>query len=507
MTLEEIEREEFELREQQLALSLQLEQLLRDKKLEYFQPNPKQLAFFENADKRHRAGYCGNRFGKSTIGVVEDCCWLLGERPFFPANHPLRRKGIPTRGVKILVIAEDWDKIKEIFTNDDGIDRLGKFFEYLPKDSIKSFTREQKGRINSITVRVQLDGVWRESIVIFDTVQSYKNNPKSFESSDWDAIHIDEPVMQELWTAVSRGLLDRGGFTWWLLTPLGFPWMYEYSLGQTAAHPDRAWWFEASMLDNPLLDEISIQDYLDSLSPEELECRKSGKPLAHGRRVYGHFDEKVHVWNSPNPPPGWEDNFSPPYSWYSGFALDIHPQTPDAVLFATVSPAGDIFFYDEIFKRLELADLASAILAKCEGKRIGWQLCDPSAWNEQKDRSTWANTLAEFDLFVEPASKEKTLGIKETQQIFGKKFPRKVYVMPHMYNFLREIKSYFFDKENKPFDKNDHLMECLYRTYVHDRLVFRGQPSKESPPQFGSEEYFGVSLNLNPLGMANMPKL
>lgn len=487
--------EEMELRQQLLELSIRREQLLRDTKLEHFQPSPKQMEFFQNSNKRHRAGFCGNRFGKSTIGVVEDCSWLLGERRFFPVGHPLRRLGIPQRGVKLLVIAEDWDKIHEIFTNDDGIDRLGKFFEYLPSDTIKSHTREQKGRINSITIRVKLDGLWRESLVVFDTVQSFKNNPRSFESSDWDAIHIDEPVMEELWKAVGRGLIDRGGFTWWLLTPLGFPWMYDYSLQQTSDHPERAWWFEASMDDNPLLDEIAKESYLELLSPDELDARKSGKPLAYGRRVYGHFDEKYHLFPKDQIPTGWLDVRTPPRSWHSGFALDIHPQTADAVLFTTVAPNGDIYFYDEIFERCMVGQLATKILAKADRVRIGWQLCDPSAWNEDKDRSTWADRLAENGLYVEKASKEKTYGIKLTQEIFHRKFHRRVYVMPHMTTFIKEIKTYFFDKENKPLDKNDHIMECLYRTYVHDQLTFRGKTGVGPSMQFSNDPQYK-----NPLG-------
>ena len=97
-------------------LARQKETYLMEHRLEMFQPNPKQYDFFVQADKRRRACFAGNRFGKSTLGVVEDCSWLLGERPFFPVGHPLRRLGIPDHGVKLMVIAEDWDKVREIFT-------------------------------------------------------------------------------------------------------------------------------------------------------------------------------------------------------------------------------------------------------------------------------------------------------------------------------------------------------------------------------------------------------
>lgn len=479
----QLDAEIEEIKQEILRTGLAYEEDLQNNKLRHFVPNPKQLEFFQNADKPHRAGFCGNRFGKSTVGVVEDICFAIGERPFFPEGHPLRRLGIPTHGVKILVIAEDWDKVNEIFTNDDGKDRLGKFFEFLPKESIASFTRNQKSVINSISVKWTIDGRQRESLIVFDTVRSYVNNPRAFESSDWDVIHIDEPVMQDLWTASSRGLLDRGGKTWWLLTPLGFPWMYDFMLAQAKKDPSYYWYFEASMDDNPLLNEKAKQVYLDSLPDDERECRQAGKPLAYGRRVYGLFDEKRHLWEADwGVPPGWFDMRTPPKEYYCGYAIDPHPQTPHAVLFTAIAPNGDVFFFDEIFERSTIRELALKINERRARLRVGFELCDPIAWNENQDtKRCWADTLYEEGLYVQRASKDKTSGIIQTQQIFDKKRPHKVWVMPHMKTFLKEIRTYFFDRENKPLDKDDHIMECMYRTVVNDNLRWY-PPHSTTPP-------------------------
>ena len=510
MTVQELDREIALLSEEALRLALIKESFLSSHKLDHFVPNPKQYKFFEECGTRMRAGFCGNRFGKSTIGVVEDCCWLLGERPFFPENHPLRRMGIPTPGVKGLVVAEDWDKVHEIFTNAESADRPGKFFEFLPADVVKGTTKTQKGQINSITVKVKIDGRDRESIIIFDTVRSYWNNPRSFESSDWDFIHLDEPVPQELWTAVSRGLLDRGGHSWWLLTPLGFPWMYEHMIAQQVVDPRNHWYFEASMDDNPLLDETAKRLYLESLPEDERQCRQDGKPLAHGRRVYGHFDIKRHIWGSwikqdPKsevqivvpPPKGWKDLHTPPANYCCGYSLDPHPQTPHAVLFTAIAPNGDVYFYDELFDKCLIRELATKIIAKAVLVNLQWQLCDPSAWIENPDTGRcWADTLHENGLFVIRASKDKSNGIMQTQEIWSPTRKTNVYVMPHMTTFLKEIKSYFFDRENKPVDKNDHIMECLYRTVVHDNLTFRA-PLKVEDTIYAKDEFNNTSSNYN----------
>src|SRR5690606_2464494 len=125
---------------------------------------------------RRRAIFAGNRFGKSTVGTAEDASWLLGYRPWYPEGHPLRTLGIPRHGVKGLVVAENWDKVHEIFTNDDATDdRIGKIFWFLPKWSIKHKRRNSMGVIDTITVHSQNeDGSIRESIICFDTVSSFR---------------------------------------------------------------------------------------------------------------------------------------------------------------------------------------------------------------------------------------------------------------------------------------------------------------------------------------------
>jgi hypothetical protein len=472
--VEKLDQEISELKRTILELGVDFEKKLQGSKLQNFIPLPKQLEFFKQADKYVRAGYCGNRFGKSTLGVVEDCCWLLGYRPFFPEGNPLRYAGIPAHGVKLLVVAEDWEKVHEIFTNNRSLDKPGKFFEFLPESAIKETRKGIGGVITAIVVSSKRDGILRESIVQFDTVRSFINNPRSFESSDWDGIHIDEPVPKELWVASARGLLDRCGKAWFLLTPLGFPWMYDEIVAKTISDPDNYWWFEASMYDNLTLSPKQIELYLADCSEEEIQCRKLGIPLAHGRRVYGGFDAKRHVWQDSKPPAGWTSFNKPPFNYACGYALDPHPQTPHAVLFTAISPSGDFYIYDEIFNHTQISELAKLILKKMEGLRFLWQLCDPFAWIENPETMRcWADIFYEYGLEPVRASKGKTEGIIRTQEIWKKNAPRKTIVMPHCTNFLREIQGYVFDKENKPVDKNDHFMECLYRTVVHDNLNYQ----------------------------------
>ena len=469
-----VEDELLRLKQVELALLRQKEEIVRANRIAFWRPNsPKQHQFFENAHRRRRAIFAGNRFGKSTVGTAEDASWLLGYRPWYPEGHPLRTLGIPRHGVKGLVVAENWDKVHEIFTNDDATDdRIGKIFWFLPKWSIKHKRRNSMGVIDTITVHSQNeDGSIRESIICFDTVSSFRTNGLSHESSDWDFAHFDEPVPREMYVAISRGFIDRGGSAWFLLTPLSQPWIYDEFVEPPAGQEEHYWHAVADMDENPDIDQAEKNLFLAGLSEEEKECRKKGLPLAYGNLVYPLFNRAKHVRPiEVGPPKGWKDWLSPPRDYLVTVAIDPHPQTPHAVLFTAVGPE-HVFFYNELFAKCSIKELAAYIREQIAHVRLEAIICDPIAWITNPDTGRcWADTLIEEGLDVQRASNEKTAGIIQTNEIFRDTYPKKIQVAPHMKHFLKEIQKYFYGKENKPVDKDDHLMECLYRTVMHNGL-------------------------------------
>lgn len=457
-----------------------------DNQLALFVPHATQASFFEKATTIRRGIFSGNRWGKSTAGVVEDCCWALGYRPFYDKGDPRRTAGIPTHGVKILVIAEDWDKVKEVFTDKgQGGDRKGKFFDFLPAWSIAKTHTNQQGTIDIIYVESELNGQIRRSAIYFDTVKSFKNNGAAHESSDWDAIHLDEPVPEALWKAASRGLIDRNGASWWLMTPLKEPWMFYYMEDNQMDDPKNYWCYTGDMDENPTLSQGAKDMYLKGLTQEEIECRKEGKPLSFGSLVYGTYNEKIHLFKGT--PKGWKDPFTPPADYLCAYAIDPHGQTPMTVLFVAISPEmpdgkRHVFWYDEIFSKMKLSTLAEAIKVRTKKVRIHYELCDPCAWIEDPESGrSWSDILWDNGLHVDKASKGKTAGIIETRDHFQED-DLKVHVMEHMTRFRYEIKLYTYGKENKPVDKDDHIMECMYRLVVHDGLRYHKPyiPSRSS---------------------------
>ena len=500
--IEELERQaKLEL----VQLQQQAEDMHRSRRLWFWKPSPKQELFFNNAGIKRRAGFCGNRFGKSELGVIEDCCWLIGYRPFYPEGDPRRSRGIPKHGVKGLIIAEDWDKVKEVFTNNESRDRLGKFFQFLPEDCLKHLHKNEKGVIDVITVTSVVDGVERESILYFDTVRSYKQNPASAESSDWDFIHVDEPISKDYWKAVSRGLIDRGGFSWWLLTPIKEPWMYTEQVANAKLQPHLYWWFEATMDDNPTLSAEDKELYISQLPEDEKEARRKGTPLAYGRLVFSDYNEDVHLLNET--PANWPTG-RPPFSTHMvAYAIDTHPQTPHAGLFVSVDSLGDIDIWDEIWEKCRISALADIVIAKLQGCRVAYGLCEPAAWNEDQGSGVcYADIFYEKGLDLLPGSKRKEDAIMLTQELF-KQRKRRVRIHKRCVNLRRELHAYYFDKDNKPVDKDDHIIECLRRIVIHDGLQYYPATALDKPMAFTNEKELytsASSLNIGQLSLTNI---
>lgn len=484
------------------------EKLLRSYKIKQFVPSPKQWEFIKMAHIPRRAVIAGNRFGKSTVGIVEDICFMLGHRPYLSPTHPLYTWGIPDHGVKILVIAQDWDKVKEIFTNDtEDSERVGKLFEWLPRDCIApdGLGKTSTGVINQVDIQVTFRGRVRRSSIHFDTVRSYKADKMGQESSDWDVIHVDEPIPQGMWNAVSRGLIDREGKAWMLLTPLSENWLTSWFEEQASADPKNFFHMSATMHDNPTLTEQAKQLYLSQLSDEERTCRELGIPLSAGRKVYWSYSEAVHLVKEDGlvewaKKVGWESPFFPPDDWNVGASLDLHPTTPHAALFAAWNKDYVVFYHDifqkvtirdivnEVTGEVEVKGLASQIKAAVAGLDVKFIVCDPIAWIKNPETGIcWANYLQEAGINVQKASKAKTNGIQEMNEWFSGAKGKQVFVLPWCKHFRREIREYYIGDNGKPVDANDHIMECMYRLGVRDGFTFR--------PRLPLEEGAGESVN------------
>lgn len=470
--------------------------------LHFYRPHWKQHLFHAAGHKKGRYGRTGNRFGKSEMGSAEDVAWCLGGRVWYKKpfdiygtesrngvtvpvlkhrheggdNHPLVRHGIPDHPVKGLILCVDWDKASEIFTNRRGsAERMGKLFRLIPHEAIGNVHTSRGGHIDQITIKRLPEAGGGESVLYIDTIQSFKQSKLSAESSDWDFIHVDEPCPKELFDAHARGLMDRNGHYWFTCTPLDEMWINDFFCppGQNSineAKDGREWEkkfiITGSIHDNPHMKQEAIEEFMSSLTREERACRENGLPLAMAGLVYKEFIFDLHVLC--DVPKGWDDFHLPPKDHTIRVWWDYHTRLPQAVLFFATDPKGRVFVYDELFDDNLINPVAKAILRKTEGYNVVQKEIDPYALiRNPVDDTCIQDTLMEYGLWFEPATKDLTRGIHKVRERLLEREPTggpTIFFSPRCAQTLWEFSHYVYDlKKNEPKDENNHMMENLYR--------------------------------------------
>lgn len=446
--------------QRKIKLGQELVALAKEAGLAFYNPSPKQDAFHRaGLTSKRRMVRAGNRFGKSTCGVAEDCAWVLHERVWYPESDNARRGGLPQHPVKLLTITTDWDKVDEIFTGQKG--EGGKVWKFLPTAALadKNPTRRNhSGAIDTIALR---DGsIWR-----FDTVKSFAANPMGSESSDWDAIHVDEPCPEQMFKAAARGLIDRNGSAWFTLTPLSEFWINDFFFPQDTGGKlrDDVWSVNASIYDNPFLTREAIDEFEKLLSDDEKTCRLHGIPLHLSGLIYKEFAWDQHVLTKL--PEGWNSPTEPPRHWPVYLQFDVHPRTPHCVLFSTVMPSGERIYFNDIFHHCTMEELADLVREKLDGRRVIWSEMDPLGWQEHPlSETTMADDLCRCGIYVEKATKALSRGVLRVKHALKTKT---ALFTTGCKRTLWEVQRYCWDEEtNKPLDVDDHAMECLYRMEV-----------------------------------------
>jgi len=445
-----------------------LKQLRESYGLYAYKPHAKQAKFHAAAKHRFRFLRTGNRFGKSTCGAAEDCAYALGARLWLNKDDPNFRLGIPQRNTKGVILVADWDKAREIFTSPE----TGKLMKLLPKDRIAECLKNQAGEVSVIKVKNIFGGI---STIELDTVRSFTSNPMGQESSQWDWIHVDEPIPEAMWIANSRGLMDTGGSAWFTCTPIAEQWINEFFLPTKLmkssfengfsweSYPER-WIMTGSSYDNTSLDKTNIDLFANTLTEAERAVRLFGLPKNSQGLVYPEFDQDKHVYV--DLPKGWKDYDLPPENYTLRVFIDPHPRTPHAVQFWATAPTWESFCYAEIFSPCYIQDLCTQIITTLHG-RTPYQICmDPLGFIPNPiDGTCFADIFIRNGLNVMPAPKELSNGIQKAKQELVR--PQNLFFCSSCTRTIKEFYTYVWDKEKeKPVDKNDHMMECFYRACV-----------------------------------------
>jgi len=314
----------------------------------------------------------------------------------------------------------------------------------------------------------------------------------------WFAVDQLEEVDNEVYLA-AQGRLRRKGSNrcdFHTVNPAGHDWIWrtwvngeapdgqadEYGLVESVTWPegvpgpmDSA--EVAAHSDNPYLPA----DYIRSLLAYPERWKK--------RFVHCHWDSfEGLIW------PEFKENvhlvqrFAIPRSWARYVVMDYGYRNPTAILWAAVSPHGQIFVYDSHYQaEWRIADHVPVIHAKCGNDMIEDWLADPSISKQGFDGKTISSEYEKFGIFWNPANNDVGAGINRVGEYLMQDENDKcrLYIfndIPHIHEFLKEIGGYVWkdikagqDKPDPeaPKKKNDHLMDVLRYLvmWVHDNAV------------------------------------
>lgn len=266
---------------------------------------------FHKSDKRIRFFFGGNRSGKTTAGTIEMLWRLQGTHPFQKTRTP----------IKAALIVQDFENHCRSIIEP-------KFNQWAPPNIIDKAERNQNGAWRHLQLK---NG---STMDIF----SHDQDIKVFEGSDFDVAWFDEPPPQRVFSAIWRGLTDRGGVCYITGTPIVGPWMYqEIKKAESGTDPLR--WFIFVDTDqnatnigegDAALGKKRIQEFIELLPPEEREARKSGRFLQMQGLIFKEWQRSHHLVPA----------FSWPAHWPIIESIDPHPAKPWAVSWVGLAENG-----------------------------------------------------------------------------------------------------------------------------------------------------------------------
>lgn len=196
--------------------------------------------------------------------------------------------------------------------------------------------------------------------------------------------------------------------------------------------------------------------------------------------------------------------FEIPLDWMMDIAIDVHPRERQAVLFVATDPRNERYVCDEIWGHGDAKWIAEAIVRKVKyhSYRVHRVIIDPLSKGDSNNDETVFNIVAmnlmAHGMVLETATKDKEQGILEIKKHL--KGPNQ---MPSMWFFddvvrtIFEIEGYMWDKDTqKPQDKDDHMMENLYRicllnTKWEEPLDYFDEYVPQSPQMVGRDAVTG----------------
>lgn len=461
--LSELYRRRVELLEEERVLALKGEEYRERNRIEFFRPigeregeEPYQTRVLEylHAGKKVIVLVGGNGIGKTLMGVVIVGAACLGIQPWDRRVLPPPLHKVP---VKVRIICSDWEKHAATVI-------VPKLKEWLPVGQYETAK-------NNVGV---------ESVFTFrngSTLEMITNKQATGDHAGWEGQLVwgDEPFDRDKFIENLRGLrnpVERGGMGIFLITMTAVS--ASWVLDDIVRNPDSAYASVCGIQQdaNPYLTEDYKRIYRAPMNEKEKVARIYGGWLNLVGLVWPGFSKDVHII----------DSFEVPTDWPVVAMVDYHPSHEIAIGYYAVDPWDRIYVVDETYAHMSPEMVADDILR--HRSKNAWRMKEvfidplskgdmayvknrgldvPDTFTVLKER-LWKHGI---DLYV--ASKDKDSGIRNVEKML--EGPNKT---PTLFFFrsldkiekeghIWEIQRWTYGDDDKPIDKDDHFMECLYR--------------------------------------------
>lgn len=411
------------------------------------------------------------------------------------------------------------------------------FMEHCPPNYIKSW----KSTSGALEIKAAGGGY---STILFKNLE----DPRKYRSENLNFVGLsqadDDGVTEEHWTELTNRLRRMRGL--WGPLPKqyafldanfhGHNWVWQifHKDGQIASgrvntdgspRDDRRNPSTGELEFDPekyLLIEGFTQENAENLPSEYLASMASAPEEWKKRHYYGSWDEmgglvyeefgQNHITSGVFVNNQWQEAI--PYYWNRYRSIDHGLRSPTACLWATTSPSGTVYIYDEYYNpgdvvhkhaekiRRKYADWDAEKLLWVPREQYKWTVIDPAAHNtegtsgESPIEQYFAHGVAVTEAPVGERDVPQGINVvkrylTEIDRVTGR--PRLQIVGRKCPNLLREIKEYVWDElgptrrsrrnePERPRKLRDHTMDAL--RYL---LVSRPQASPDISPKSGAD--------------------
>ena len=164
---------------------------------------------------RTRVLECGNKVGKTHIGIAEDIAHMQGFRPWLREDDPDYRVDIKVPNVGLILGETVMHSIAE---------KIVPTLKKLIPDYCKPVFKAGPTGI-PIKVILSLDTTGKKCGSEC-YLRSYDQRADTFEGIDFAWVHFDEPPPEDVWLAVERGKVVTNAPSWYTMTPLKEAYFY-----------------------------------------------------------------------------------------------------------------------------------------------------------------------------------------------------------------------------------------------------------------------------------------